>query len=200
MNTDTLYYAGFWKRLGANLLDLLVQLPIMAFCFWGMSNYRLFQVYWFLPNILFDLFYDVYLVRRYGGTPGKLLMGIRICKVNGEPVGYREAFLRELPRTLLGIMTAVGPMLALLLLSDAEYQHLDVEGRSKRIDELTPFWQTPFQWIQSAWIWSELIVLLTNKKRRALHDFIAGTVVVFAPRKFTPPEVPDSAVTMQNPS
>lgn len=27
-------------------------------------------------------------------------------------------------------------------------------------------------------MWSELLVLLFNEKRRALHDFIAGTVVV----------------------
>jgi len=27
-------------------------------------------------------------------------------------------------------------------------------------------------------LWSEFVVLLTNRKRRALHDFIAGTVVI----------------------
>jgi uncharacterized RDD family membrane protein YckC len=27
-------------------------------------------------------------------------------------------------------------------------------------------------------LYSEFIVLLTNKKRRALHDFMAGTVVI----------------------
>jgi uncharacterized RDD family membrane protein YckC len=30
--------------------------------------------------------------------------------------------------------------------------------------------------------WSEIIVLLTNKKRRAIHDYIAGTVVIHDPR------------------
>ncbi|WP_255590049.1 hypothetical protein [Marinicella meishanensis] len=28
------------------------------------------------------------------------------------------------------------------------------------------------------WYWSELLVMLTNERRRALHDFIAGTVVI----------------------
>jgi predicted DCC family thiol-disulfide oxidoreductase YuxK len=32
--------------------------------------------------------------------------------------------------------------------------------------------------VQQAWMWSELLVLLFNRTRRALHDFIAGTVVV----------------------
>jgi uncharacterized RDD family membrane protein YckC len=30
----------------------------------------------------------------------------------------------------------------------------------------------------NVWIFSEFVVLLTNKKRRALHDFMAGTVVI----------------------
>jgi uncharacterized RDD family membrane protein YckC len=33
-------------------------------------------------------------------------------------------------------------------------------------------------WVSQAWLWSELVVLLLNAKRRALHDFIAGTVVI----------------------
>ena len=28
------------------------------------------------------------------------------------------------------------------------------------------------------WIWSEFFVLLLNKRRRAIHDFIAETVVI----------------------
>jgi uncharacterized RDD family membrane protein YckC len=27
------------------------------------------------------------------------------------------------------------------------------------------------------WVWSEVVVMLFNKRRRALHDFIAGTIV-----------------------
>jgi uncharacterized RDD family membrane protein YckC len=30
---------------------------------------------------------------------------------------------------------------------------------------------------------SEVIVMLCNKRRRALHDFIAGTVVIALPKK-----------------
>ena len=39
------------------------------------------------------------------------------------------------------------------------------------------------------WIWSELIVMLTNRRRRALHDFIAGTVVIR--RRVEPFKVPE---------
>jgi uncharacterized RDD family membrane protein YckC len=35
-------------------------------------------------------------------------------------------------------------------------------------------------WVNTAnqvWMWSEVVVMLFNRRRRALHDFIAGTVV-----------------------
>jgi uncharacterized RDD family membrane protein YckC len=180
MNTDTLRYAGFAPRLASLLLDFIIMLPLMALSFWGSSQFRLFDLYYFLPGILFGLFYSVYLVRRFGGTPGKLMVGIRIRKVDGEPVGYREAFLRYLPDFILCILMSIAFLLPIFHMSDSEYHSLGFMERTKRMVELAPSWYKPLQWIQNAWVWGELLVLLTNRKRRAIHDFIAGTVVVYA--------------------
>ena len=62
------HYGGFWVRFAAFWLDFFVWLPLIAVIFWASQHYRLFQVYYFLPGILIGLFYNVYLVRRYGGT------------------------------------------------------------------------------------------------------------------------------------
>ena len=48
-------YAGFWPRLGAILLDLLIMLPLMGLFGWGLSRYRLFQVFYFVPGFLFSV-------------------------------------------------------------------------------------------------------------------------------------------------
>lgn len=177
MNTDSLRYAGFWPRLGSLMLDFFILLPWAALWFWA-EHYRLFEVYALVPNVLFGLFYYVYLVRRFGGTPGKLIVGIKIRKLNGESVGYREAFLRYFPDFVFGLLVSVALLFPLLHMSDAEYHSLSFTQRSRRMIELAPSWYKPLQWTQGVWFWSELIVLLTNRKRRALHDFIAGTVVV----------------------
>jgi uncharacterized RDD family membrane protein YckC len=195
MNTDTLRYAGFWPRLGSLLLDLIILLPIGALVFWGSSSFRLFDLYYLIPGAVLGLFYSVYLVRRHGGTPGKLIVGIRIRKLDGEPVGYREAFLRFLPDFILATLGSIAFIIAVFHMTDAEYHSLAIMERTKRMLELAPSWYGPLHWIQTAWIWGELIVLLTNRKRRALHDFIAGTVVVHAsPRVVSP--VADSAVSV----
>jgi uncharacterized RDD family membrane protein YckC len=178
VNTDPLRYAGFWPRLGAILLDFVFLMPVTALCFWGSSKFRLFDVYFFVPDILWGLFYSVYLVRRWGGTPGKLIVGIRIRKLNGERVGYREAFLRQLPDFVLGLLISAALTVPLFRMTDAEYHALSFLERARQMDALAPRWYQPLHWLQTAWVWSELVVLLTNRKRRALHDFIAGTVVV----------------------
>jgi len=181
MNTNSLRYAGFWPRLGSLLLDIVIMLPLGALVFWADMHYRLFSVYYLVPSILLGLFYGVYLVQRFGGTPGKLIVGIRIRKLDGEPVGYREAFLRYLPDAILCLLMSIAWLVPLFHLSDTEYRALTYLERSKRMAEFAPFWSKPLQWAQMAWMWGELIVLLTNRRRRALHDFIAGTVVVHAP-------------------
>ena len=176
--TDTLRYAGFWPRLGALLLDLLIMLPLGALAFWGTQRYRLFDLYYLVPGTFLGLFYSVYLVQRFGGTPGKLIIGIRIRKVSGDPVGYREALLRYFPEFILGMLMSIALLIPVFHMSDTEYHTLSFMERAKRMVELAPSWYKPLQIIQNVWVWGELIVLLTNRKRRALHDFIAGTVVV----------------------
>jgi uncharacterized RDD family membrane protein YckC len=178
--TDPLRYAGFWPRLGALLLDFLVRLPLTALAFWGMERYRLFGLYYFVPGTLFGLFYSVYLVQRFGGTPGKLITGIRIRKLDGGSVGYRQAFIRYSPEFVLGLLMSIAMLISVFHMSDAEYHALSFMDCAKREVELAPSWFRPLQIIQNVWVWGEFIVLLTNRKRRALHDFIAGTVVVHA--------------------
>jgi len=180
MDTDSLRYAGFWPRLGALLLDLLIWLPLIGLTLWiwKQQQHRLLMLYFFVFIMLFGLFYSVYLVQRFGGTPGKLVMGVRIRKLNGEPVGYREAFLRYFPEFLFGLLMNVAMIYALLHISDSAYQTLSLSERSVRLAMLAPSWYRPVNIVDHVWVWGELVVLLTNRKRRALHDFIAGTVVV----------------------
>ena len=173
---EPLKYVGFWKRLAAMLLDMLVTLPLVLLFQWG-SQYRLFQAYYLVPGIIFCFFYNVYLVKRYGGTPGKLLVRIRIAKVNGEPVTYREALLRYAPEMILSFLVSISLICGLLHMTDIEYSSFSLIDRAKRLAQLEP-WGEAVKTIYGIWVWSELLVLLTNKKRRALHDFIAGTVVV----------------------
>lgn len=76
--SKTLIYVGFWRRLAANFLDACCFIPLA-----GTS--RMFYVYWFLPGALIGWLFSVNLVVRYGGTPGKRLLGIKIASRTVRP-------------------------------------------------------------------------------------------------------------------
>jgi uncharacterized RDD family membrane protein YckC len=185
MSAD-LRYGGFWRRFGALWLDVLFQAPLTVLVLWADSCSRLFSIWYCLPGLMIGLVYNVYLVKRFGGTPGKLVAGLRIAKVDGSKIGYREAFLRYLPEFVLGSLLTVALMLPTMAMTDAEYLSLGFMQRSLKIVSLAPSWYRPVQWLQNIWVWGEFLVLLTNKKRRAIHDFIAGTVVLIKDRDPSP--------------
>lgn len=171
-------YASFWQRLGAYLLDFLILLPVIALSIWGGEQSRLFSTYVIFPGVAFSFWYHAYLVKRYGGTPGKLIVGIKITKLEGEPVGYREPAIRY---SVLFVLTTISQLALLhttLAMSDAEYFALDWQDRMLRIQELAPSWLGLVTLLTNIWVWSEFVVMLTNEKRRAIHDFMAGTVVL----------------------
>lgn len=171
-------YAGFWKRFGSYWLDVIIMLPLTALFFWGNEQSRLFQIYYFIPGLFVGLWYHVYLVNKYGGTPGKLLLKIKISKLDGTDVGYKEAILRHSVLFILTIFSSLPLMMVVFGMTDAEYFSMDWQARAKTSMERAPSWYGIVTILANIWIWSEFVVLLTNKKRRAIHDFIAGTVVI----------------------
>lgn len=177
---NALNYAGFWRRFGAYWLDVLALLPISGLGLWLGGQSRLFQFYYFIPGLVIGLLFHVYLVGRYGGTPGKIWLKMRIARLDGTAVGYREALIRYSVLFTLSTLVSVAMVLATLSISDGEYLSLGFLARSARLLELAPQWLKPIDILLNVWVWSEFIVMLTNKRRRALHDFMAGTVVVRA--------------------
>ncbi len=171
-------YAGFWRRFGAFWIDFLALSPVMVTGLWLSEKTRLAQLYMYGPWLVISVWFYVYLVKRYGGTPGKLLLKMRIVKTDGTPVGYKEAVLRSALTLILYCFSSAGIALATLQLTDAEYLSLGFGERGLRLKELTPVWYAGVALVEQLWVWSEFVVMLTNRQRRALHDFIAGTVVI----------------------
>jgi uncharacterized RDD family membrane protein YckC len=157
-------------------LDGLITTPLVLLIMLNTS--RLLMVATVMFSFIFEVFYEVYLVRRFGGTPGKLIVGLRILKTDGSPVGYREAALRVAPDMTFSFLGIIGLLIALSKMTNAEYSGFLNAAFYSQLVALSPAWSRGVSIIERVWNWGELIVLQTNRKKRALHDFIAGTVVV----------------------
>jgi uncharacterized RDD family membrane protein YckC len=108
----------------------------------------------------FGVAYSVYMHGRFGQTLGKWIARVRVEPVKGGRLTYRQAAMRDL--------------VPCLLLPVALWYALAFAGG------FTPD-PGPYRaaW-NLAWLWAilELLTMFLNEQRRAIHDWIAGTVVV----------------------
>jgi uncharacterized RDD family membrane protein YckC len=171
-------YGDFGSRLCAILLDLVFLAPLGIVEYFLDSFGKNFHLCTILLNFMFFIWYRIYLVKKYGGTPGKLLSGIKIIKLNWQPIGWKEAFLRESVVVSLTIITNIVIVYAIAKADNSHYLSLTWTKKSHYLTSFYPLFFRVTSWMFNIWTWGELVVLLTNKKKRALHDFIAGTLVV----------------------
>lgn len=174
---DTLY-ADFWSRLGSLLLDFVFLIPFGWLMLYFNTTTKYAILYTAIPNLLFSIFYHIYLPKKYGGTPGKLIAGIKIIRLDGQPIGYKEAFIRHSILLLLTAMNLVIVIMAMSKADDGVYQSLSWLQQTQYLMSFEPGAYRLNLWLNNIWVYGELIVLLTNKRKRAVHDFMAGTVIV----------------------
>lgn len=171
-------YAGFWVRSGALLVDGLISLPLVFL------YYYLFRFSWItaviiqVPYLFLWAAYNIYFLGRWGQTIGKMATHIKVTRLDGSPIGYKQAFLRHIVDLALETVYKTSFLIALFSVSRINFEISGWEARDALLRDASPYWGF---WVENAlaiWALSELIVLLFNKKRRAIHDFIAGTVVI----------------------
>jgi len=109
--------------------------------------------------------YFIIMPARWGQTLGKMATGVRIVKTDGGPITLKESFLRYLPGFLVGLVISIPTFIWLSGLPAIDMVSMGA----------LPKW---INWINGTWFLTELITVLCNNHRRAVHDFVAGTEVV----------------------
>lgn len=172
-------YAGFWKRFCAIFFDAFILLPISFSLFWLEGFDKTLAIFVVIPSAALRAMYDVFFNACYGGSPGKLAVGIRVTKPNGSKIGWREAVARSSVDLIFALVILYFHVWALTQIGEAEYSNVSgIFEQGRLIQSHRPSWASKVDILVRVWVWSELIVLLLNERRRALHDFIAGTIVI----------------------
>ena len=165
-------YLTFWPRLWAGFVDSLVLWPLAFVLTLTLQldiPLWLSIIVWFLQSLIW-VAYSVYMHGKYGQTIGKMVTKVKIIDAKTHnPISFRHAIVRDSIPILIIIISEV-------------YLAYHLATGTISIDDLINGesgtgvgW---FLWIFAGWYLAEIITMLTNNKRRALHDFIAGTVVV----------------------
>lgn len=161
-------YHTFLRRFFASFIDGLIFLPIgiIDHIMWQNPNSLSVLIIWYLFYRTSFIAYSVVSHGIFGKTIGKKICKVTVLDVSERKLPFIKAVLRDLfpiivlflslPFELVSVWEGVNPF------TKQEYSILD--------------------WIamSSFYIWFvvEIVTMLSNKKRRALHDYIAGSVVI----------------------
>ncbi len=175
-------YAGFWIRLFSQLIDMAIIYSFSLF----FCRLEFLSYHWFLAtnliSFIFFRFYFVYLVGKFGQTPGKMLLKARVIRIDGTPLRWSNAWVRNSVETSIVVLLNAAFVMAFSHFSPNEFNALDIAGKKNLLNEFMPGFVGTMLMVNKVFGWSESLVVLTNRKKRALHDFLAGTVVIHDPR------------------
>ena len=177
-------YHTFWPRFFAPYVDGLVTIPIIWVIHILVFNFELPSVLVFLLSVIvvtIGYVYNIYFHGKYGQTIGKMACKVKVVNASTEEaISFKHALLRDsIPLFLTLTLFAINPY----------SPFAPLEQRQESID--SNYWITKIPMI---WFWAEVITMLTNDRRRAIHDFIAGTVVIRTNIKKEVCEEPDVEV------
>jgi uncharacterized RDD family membrane protein YckC len=161
-------YSTFGRRFCAGILDGLIFWPIGWLCDFAYthSTSAFFHVPIFIINSVACLVYTIWMHGRFGQTLGKMACRVIVLDVSEQPLSMKQAVLRDI---LDVVLTPI-------------YLAINIPRIVHGVDIYSPANITTFDTIMFystfGWFFIEVVTMLTNRKRRALHDFIAGSVVV----------------------
>jgi len=170
-------YPALWRRGTAFLIDMIVMSPSVVFDYLFAGEARVFQLYNLILGQFLIVYFYVFFVVKMGATPGKLLLGLHITKEGGAPVTAKDAVLRYGVMWLITLASSVMMVMGAFSLTEEAYHAMEWSARLNAMLAQVPGSKALNQlWL--IWLVACAISLLASKQRRALHDFIAGTVVV----------------------
>lgn len=162
-------YSTFWRRVGAMLLDWLILLPVSVgagFLEDAISD-PLIAAVPALVNVLICYLYSIILHARNGQTIGKMVTRVRVLDQSETKLSVSQAITRDLVPLSLSIAVFVVMV------------NIELPAGLTGLDftDLIPL--IVLTSIGYLWWLAEVITMATNRRRRAVHDFIAGSVVVW---------------------
>jgi uncharacterized RDD family membrane protein YckC len=163
-------YKTFGPRFWAGFIDGLVFLPISLFDDYLSSPARgtVILISWGIISYTAYWLYSVLLHARYGQTLGKRAMHVKVMDISEERIpSLAQAFLRDIG--YIAINTC-----SLFYFIYIVVAHKYVNG-AEQINSLPVI---ILACASLGWFLLEVVTMLANSKRRAVHDLIAKTVVL----------------------
>ena len=168
-------YSTFGPRFWTGFVDSCVLWPVgfVTTALLSLNIPRTLAALLVTAESLAWLLYTVVMHARHGQTVGKMVTKVRVVDFRTEgSISWLQAWIREGIPMLLSLGLLVWEV-SLILTGSLNPSTL---ASSEGLVTAKGFWLLTA--LPGLWFVAEALPMLTNEKRRAIHDFIAGTVVV----------------------
>jgi uncharacterized RDD family membrane protein YckC len=164
---DTLKYRTGLKRIWAAVIDWIVFMPLLLIGKWiykSTENLSLLSA-WATFIVFAPYFYSVILHYKYGQTIGKWVAGVKVIDISeARQLTVWQSLYRD---GLFLLCAAVGLLYYIALLISSKEANASITDYYHLAEQLMFYWTL-----------LELITMLTNSKRRGVHDLIARSIVI----------------------
>jgi uncharacterized RDD family membrane protein YckC len=166
-------YKTISPRLVALFIDFLIFAPLFLVRSWvfQLTDILLFRLIFGLFQSWAPLVYTVLMHGLAGQTLGKMCTRVKVYDLSERPISIKQAILRsivEISLALVGVVLTLVAYGSVLMSAVADITPSPLDLTRSRVNTI----------ISSIWLVAEIIVVLLNSKRRAIHDLIAHTVVL----------------------
>jgi uncharacterized RDD family membrane protein YckC len=165
-------YGAFWPRVGASLIDTLVVAPVI----FGVMYFNI--VSWkstgllILANIVV-IAYKPFMEYGYGATLGKMALGLRVVDLQlGQP-NLNNVLLRNIFHIAGSILSLI---VTVIIFNASGFEEISGYMEYAVFSQNFASLQT-VNYVTSAVLLIDAIVLIADEKKRSLHDKIGGTCV-----------------------
>ncbi len=172
-NNTKIIYAGFWPRLAALLVDLLVLAPLtFGVTYFNITSWKNATLMMIVTVI--GIGYKPTMEYLYGATLGKMALNIKVTNLQFEQPNLQAILLRNVFHI---VPTLISSLLQISMYSDPAFQsvtgYLEFATYSQQLAHAQLMSS-----ITSLLTLVDGIMLLTDEQKRSLHDRIGGTLVI----------------------
>lgn len=175
-------YGKFWPRVGAQLLDMLVLLPItLPLSIYNITDWKSDLILILLSVI--GIGYRIFMEHKYGATLGKMAVQLKIVNYDLEKASLSHIVRRNLLYIIIAVMSVVS---SLIVFHTDGFADIETYGQYNDFiaeNELKSGLSGLFMFVI---ILVDCIFLWSDDHKRSLHDRIGKTLVV---DKFTDPSI-----------
>jgi uncharacterized RDD family membrane protein YckC len=170
-----LRFAGFKKRIFAGIIDGVLYIPILILPYQFHYSSGISFILMSSCLMVISYSYIIIFMTIRGQTIGKMFVKIKVTKVDGNKIKFKQSFIRSSVDLSFSFLIIITYFIILGHLPESSFSNISYQEVIKLFH--TPLLE-PANWLMNLWFLSEFVTLLFNNKRKALHDFLAGTVVL----------------------